>query len=43
MFRPAFEIALGVLVVLMVVSAVVARALPNRPATAPSDDGPSGD
>jgi hypothetical protein len=38
MFGPAFEIALGVLVVLMVVSAVVARVLPNRPATAPSGD-----
>jgi EmrB/QacA subfamily drug resistance transporter len=38
MFRPAFEIALIVLVALMVVSAVVARALPNRPAPAPSGD-----
>ena len=38
MFGPAFEIALGVLIVLMVVSAVVARVLPNRPATAPSGE-----
>jgi hypothetical protein len=38
MFRPGFEIALAVLVVLMVVSAAVAGALPNRPAEAPSAD-----
>jgi len=38
MFGPAFEIVLGVLVVLMVVSAVVARLLPNGPATAPSGE-----
>jgi hypothetical protein len=30
MFRPAFEIALGGLVALMVVAAVVARVLPNE-------------
>jgi len=30
MFRPAFEVALGVLVVLMLLAAVVARALPVR-------------
>ena len=38
MFKPGFEIALGVLVVLMVVSAVVARVLPNPPAERPSGD-----